>query len=344
MISNKTALITGITGQDGSYLAELLLDKPEYDQVVGLYRRSSTINFGRIHHLLHNPKFKMEEIDLTDPTSMRDIISKYQPHEFYNLAAQSHVGTSFKQPSTTFDINTHGVINILEAIHKDCPSTRLYQASTSEMFGKQFSVREETVDSVKKLLKFQDETTSFEPQSPYGAAKLASHHLIRIYRDAYNIFGSCGILFNHESPRRGVNFVTKKITSYIGKLKNGLTKDKLLLGNLDSCRDWGHAKDYVRAMWMMLQTDRPDDFVIATGITHSIKEFLIESFGIIGANYLDHIDIDPDLLRPAEVDYLRGDSTKANTILGWYPEMSFEDLVKDMVHYDIKYYSHSKFK
>ena len=338
-MNNKIALITGITGQDGSYLAELLLDKEEYSQVIGLNRRSSVNNTARIHHLLHNPKFILEEADLTDPASVNDLIFKYQPNEIYNLAAQSHVGTSFKQPSTTFCVNTLGVINLLESISRHSPSTRFYQASTSEMFGQEFSVDEIINNNIQSLEKFQDETTPFKPQSPYGASKLASHNLVRIYRDGYGLFGSCGILFNHESPRRGVNFVTKKITNYIGRLENGLTNEKLKLGNLKSCRDWGHAKDYVRAMWMMLQKDKPDDFVIATGYTHTIEEFLEIAFGLVNKNYNDYVEIDKEFFRPAEVDYLRGRSDKAKNILGWEPHISFEGLVKDMVQYDIKYYS-----
>lgn len=337
--NHKTALITGITGQDGSYLAEFLIDRMDYDRVIGLNRRSSVNNTARINHLLHNSKFILEEADLTDSASVNDLIVKYQPDEVYNLAAQSHVGTSFKQPSTTICINTLGVINLLESILRHSPSTRFYQASTSEMFGQEFSVDETINNNIQSLEKFQDETTPFKPQSPYGVSKLASHNLVRIYREGYNLFGSCGILFNHESPRRGVNFVTKKITNYIGKLQNGLTNEKLKLGNLKSCRDWGHAKDYVRAMWMMLQQDKPDDFVIATGDTHTIEEFLEIAFRLIDKNYQDYVETDQEFFRPAEVDYLRGKSNKAKHILGWQPEISFEDLVKDMVKYDVKYYS-----
>jgi GDPmannose 4,6-dehydratase len=336
---NKTALITGITGQDGSYLAELLLDKDEYSKVIGLNRRSSVNNTARINHLLHNSKFTLEEADLTDPSSVNDLIVKYQPDEVYNLAAQSHVGTSFKQPTTTLSINTIGVVNLLESILRHSPATKFYQASTSEMFGQEFSVDEILDNNVLSLEKFQDETTPFKPQSPYGVSKLASHNLVRIYRDGYGLFGSCGILFNHESPRRGINFVTKKITNYIGKLENGLTNEKLKLGNLKSCRDWGHAKDYVRAMWMMLQSEKPDDFVIATGHTHTIEEFLEIAFRLVNKDYNDYVEIDQEFFRPAEVDYLRGRSSKAKHLLGWEPQISFEGLVKDMVQYDIKYYS-----
>ena len=334
----KTALITGITGQDGSYLADYLLNHNDYSRVIGLNRRSSVNNTARINHLLHNPKFVIEEADLTDPSSIKDLIIKYQPDEIYNLAAQSHVGTSFKQPSLTLCVNTIGVINLLESILKHSYNTKFYQASTSEMFGQEFSTGEIYENDILYIEKFQDETTPFRPQSPYGASKLASHNLVRIYRDGYGLFGSCGILFNHESPRRGVNFVTKKITNYIGKLQNGLTNNKLKLGNLKSCRDWGHAKDYVRAMHMMLQSDKPDDFVIATGDTHSIEEFLEIAFNLINKDYRDYIEIDPELYRPAEVDYLRGNPAKAQQLLNWKPEISFENLVQDMVNYDIKYY------
>lgn len=339
----KTAVITGISGQDGSYLSEFLLSKKEYSKVVGLYRRTSHNNgLSRVHHLLQNPNFITEEADLIDSYSISTILKKYSPDEFYNLAAQSHVGTSFKQPNLTFSVNTGGVINIIENILQYSPHTKFYQASTSEMFGQEFSISEN--HDLNIIEKFQDETTPFKPQSPYGVSKLSSHNLVRIYRDGYNFFGSCGILFNHESPRRGVNFVTKKITNYIGMLQNNLTTEKLKLGNLNSCRDWGHAKDYVRAMWMILQHNIPDDFVIATGQTHSIREFLQLAFGKVNKNYEDYVEIDSEFYRPAEVDYLLGRSTKAKHILGWEPEISFEDLVTDMLNYDIKYYSHPKHK
>jgi GDPmannose 4,6-dehydratase len=342
-MTNKTAVITGISGQDGSYLAEYLLSLPEYTKVIGIHRRLSNNNgLSRTSHLLHNPKFLLEEGDLTDSHSVCNIIKKYSPHEFYNLAAQSHVGTSFKQPNLTFSTNTGGVVNILENLLNYSPHTKLYQASTSEMFGQEFSAAEN--HDLNTIEKFQDETTPFKPQSPYGASKLASHHLVRIYREGYNLFGCCGILFNHESPRRGVNFVTKKITNYIGMLQNNLTNEKLKLGNLNSCRDWGHAKDYVRAMHLMLQQNIPDDFVISTGSSHSIKEFLSIAFNLVNKNYEDYVEIDSEFIRPAEVDYLRGRSTKAYHILGWQPQISFEQLVQDMVDYDVKQYAHSKYK
>ena len=323
----KTAIITGITGQDGSYLSELLLEK-EYN-VIACHRRSSTNNLNRINHLLSNPRYKLTEFDLTDPSGVTQTVNKYQADEFYNLAAQSHVGTSFKQPSTTFEINTIGVTNILEAIRHHSPHTKLYQASTSEMFGRNYS-------SEKDGKKYQNENTEMLPQSPYGVAKLASHNMVEIYRSAYSLFGCCGILFNHESSRRGENFVTRKITKYIGRLARGEAKEPLKLGNLDAHRDWGHAKDYVRAMWMMLQREHPQDFVIATGETHSVKEFLDLAFKSVQLNADDHVEIDPDLFRPAEVDYLCGDSTLAKKKLGWEPEMSFRDLIDDMVKNDVQ--------
>lgn len=321
----KTAVITGITGQDGSYLAELLIEKGY--SVIGLYRRSSSINFDRISHI-KSPKLILEEFDLTDPAGCNDIVSKYKPNELYNLAAQSHVATSFKQPTTTFNINTLGVTNLLEAIRHYSPQTRFYQASTSEMFGYNYSVSPYGE-------KYQDENTQFLPQSPYGISKLAAHNMVRIYRTGYGIYGCCGILFNHESPRRGENFVTRKITKYIGQLKNGQTQAKLKLGNLSAQRDWGHAKDYVRAMHSMLQMVVPDDYVIATGNTWSVKDFLVRAFECVGLNHEDYVEIDHDLFRPAEVEYLRGNPSKAISSLGWQPQISFNDLVKDMVNSDV---------
>lgn len=347
-LTDKIALITGVTGQDGSYLAELLLSKSEYALVIGLYRRSSSVNLGRISHLAHHSKFLLLEADLTDYSSINNIIHKYSPDEIYNLAAQSHVKTSFDQPFLTFQVNTMGVLNLLESIRQNNLDTKIYQASTSEMFGEQFSLTEtkEKTQQFSKYsigcIKFQNETTPLIPRSPYGASKIASHHLMRNYRESYNIFASCGILFNHESPRRGSNFVTKKITQYIGKLESGLVNNKLKLGNIESYRDWGHAKDYVRAMWMMLQHPKPMDFVISTGKTYSVKQFLEKAFSLVNKNYQEYIEIDPSLYRPAEVSYLLGDNTHANVVLGWSPSISFDELVKDMVNYDINYYKHIK--
>lgn len=321
------ALVTGVTGQDGSYLADLLLEK-NYT-VIGLHRRSSTPSFGRISHLLNHPDFKLEEFDLTDPSGVSSTVAKYQPKEFYNLGAQSHVGTSFKQPTTTFEINAVGVINILEAIKNTSPFTKLYQAGTSEMYGRNYSV---SVDGKK----YQDENTVMLPQSPYGVAKLASYHMIEIYRAAYNLFCCCGILFNHESPRRGENFVTRKITKYLGQVIRGESVGKLQLGNLDAHRDWGHAKDYVKGMWLMLQQDTPEDYVLATGETHSVKEFLVSAFKLVNLDYTNCVSINEELYRPAEVDYLCGDSSKAREKLNWLPLYSFQSLVEDMVFSDTK--------
>lgn len=328
---NKTALITGITGQDGSYLAELLLARGY--TVIGLHRRSSTNNFERIQHIQAN-NFKLEEFDLTDPSDCLSVVDKYKPDELYNLAAQSHVGTSFRQPTTTFEIDTIGVINLLEAIRRSSIHTRFYQASTSEMFGSNYT--EKNGD------KYQDEDTKFLPQSPYAVAKMASHRMIQIYREAYNIYTCSGILFNHESPRRGVNFVTRKITDFIGKLMTGVipSDSKLGLGNLEASRDWGHAKDYVYGMYLMLQQDKADDYVLSTGHTFRVQDFCEKAFAYVGLNWSDYVFIDPAFYRPCEVNYLKGDSSKARKQLGWYPLVSFADLVKDMVDSDIKKYSH----
>lgn len=323
----KTAIITGATGQDGSYLSELLLDK-EYT-VIGLHRRSSINNFERINHLIKAPNFILEECDLTDPSNIIGLIDRYQPQEFYNLAAQSHVETSFKQPTTTFEINTVGVINILEAIRKYSSATRFYQASTSEMFGRNFDVDDDGN-------KYQDENTELLPQSPYGVAKVASHRMVQLYREGYGIFATSGILFNHESPRRGENFVTRKITKYIGQLINNQTNAKLKLGNLKAQRDWGHAKDYVLAMHLMLQAEEPNDYVICTEQTWTVLDFLETAFNLVDLKYQDYVEIDSTLYRPAEVDYLRGKNTKAKKELGWAPVVSFYDLVSDMVNSDIR--------
>lgn len=317
----KQALVTGITGQDGSYLCEYLLSK-EYN-VIGLYRRSSTNNLSRVNSILNHPRFKLEEFDLTDPSGINSLIRKYQPQELYNLAAQSHVGTSFKQPTTTFEMDAVGVINLLEAIKNYSPETRFYQAGTSEMFGRNYDEKDGH--------KYQSELTKMLPQSPYGVAKLAAYHMVQIYRSAYDLYCCCGILFNHESPRRGENFVTRKITKYIGNLLNNKNHGLLELGNLDAHRDWGHAQDYIEGMHLMLQQDHADDFVLATGETHSVKEFLIEAFNLVNLDYTKHTIINENLFRPAEVDYLRGDATKAKNILGWAPKHTFKSLVKDMV-------------
>ena len=356
MKNNKTAIITGITGQDGSYLAEFLLEN-NY-KVFGLYRKTSTDTLIRIKNILDNPQLKLIEFDLTDPAACHRVIKEIKPNEFYNLAAQSHVGTSFHQPTTTLNVNTVGVTNILENIRDISPATRFYQASTSEMFGYNYDI--DSADGSK----YQDENTSFFPQSPYGISKLAAHNMTRIYREGYGIFGCCGILFNHESPRRGGDFVTRKITKWIGEYlswceKHAIRIDKtvssednlylvdvwstdeenkfpkLKLGNISAKRDWGHAKDYVKAMWMMLQKDTPEDYVISTGVTKSVEDFLIEAFQYSDlGDFQKYITIDKDLFRPAEVQYLRGDSGKARKHLGWIPDISFEQLVHGMVDAD----------
>jgi len=327
---NKVAIITGATGQDGSYLSELLLDKGY--TVVALRRRSSSEKgLERIQHLLNNDNFKLVEADITDSGCVNNLIQEYRPHEVYNLAAQSHVGTSFKQPSYTSQVNLQGPINFLEAIRLLSPSTKFYQASTSEMFGKNYEQMGDT--------KYQRETTAFVPQSPYAVAKLAAHEMVRIYRDSYGLFACCGILFNHESERRGENFVTRKITKWIGEfVASGQDEDfpALRLGNLDAHRDWGHAQDYVEAMYLMLQQDEPEDYVIATSETHSVREFLTEAFNEIGiTNFEPYVVIDPEFYRPCEVDWLLGHTGKARDQLGWRPKVSFQELVQRMVRSDI---------
>lgn len=324
----KIAAITGITGQDGSYLAENLLNRGY--GVIGLYRRSSSSNFSRIKHILNHSRLLLEEFDLTDPSDCTDIITKHHPNEFYNLAAQSHVATSFKQPTTTFEINSVGVTNLLENIRKFSSTTRFYQASTSEMFGCNYTERDGK--------KYQNEETTLLPQSPYAVSKLASHRMVQIYREAYGLYACSGILFNHESPRRGENFVTRKITRYIGRLVNNklASDEKLKLGNIQAVRDWGHAKDYVEAMRRMLTSGIADDFVISTGRSYTVEQFLVAAFSLIDKNYQDYVEIDPALYRPAEVEYLHGDCSKAQRALKWQPQITFEDLVKDMVTSDIQ--------
>lgn len=328
------AIIFGITGQDGSYLAELLLKKGY--EVVGITRRVSVPTLNRITHIL--PKIKIIEGDITDAFSVSNVIKEEDPDEIYNLAAQSHVGTSFKQPSLTWDVTAGGVLNILEAIRYSGKKDRIkfYQASSSEMFGKNYNIRE----GLASMIKYQDENTPFVPQSPYAIAKLAAHHLVRNYRESYGIFGCSGILFNHESERRGEKFVTRKITKWIGEfVASGMDKEfpALRLGNLDAKRDWGHAEDYVRGMWEMLQHETPDDYVVATGETHSVREFLDIAFSHIGIDdWDDLVVIDPEFYRPAEVDYLLGIPAKANRVLQWEPRISFQQLVERMVDSDVE--------
>ena len=327
----KTAIIFGVTGQDGSYLTDLLLSK-DY-RVVGVARRSSVDTTERLSQSIKNTDFTIVEGDITDAFCVSDIINKFEPDEVYNLAAQSHVGTSFKQPTLTWDVTAGGCLNILEAIRVSPRSNEIkfYQASSSEMFGKNFTST--------SYGKYQDEDTAFMPQSPYAIAKLAAHHLVRNYRDSYGIHASSGILFNHESERRGENFVTRKITKWIGRfIASGRDEDfpKLGLGNLKARRDWGHAKDYVRGMWLMLQQEEPDDYVIATGETHSVEEFLEYAFEHAGlGNWDEYVYIDPKFFRPAEVDYLLGNPSKATAKLGWEPEIKFEELAQKMVEADI---------
>ena len=328
------AIIFGITGQDGSYLAELLLEKGY--EVVGITRRVSVPTLNRITHIL--PKIKIVEGDITDAFSVSNVIKEEAPDEIYNLAAQSHVGTSFKQPSLTWDVTAGGVLNILEAIRysgrKD--DIKFYQASSSEMFGKNYNLRE----GLAEMIKYQDEKTPFMPQSPYAIAKLAAHHLVRNYRDSYGIFACSGILFNHESERRGEKFVTRKITKWIGEfVASGMDTEfpALRLGNLDAKRDWGHAEDYVRGMWQMVQHETPNDYVVATGETYSVRQFLDIAFKHIGIDDWDNlVVIDPEFYRPAEVDYLLGIPTKAKRVLGWEPEISFQKLVERMVDSDVE--------
>ena len=321
----KKAVIFGVTGQDGSYLSELLLEKDYY--VIGVARRTSTPNTGRINHLLDNRNFLLESGDVLDFANIYDILWRHNADEVYNLAAQSHVGVSFKQPLLTWDITAKGCLNILEAVAKLSKKPRFYQASSSEMFGDQYTTSESGD-------RYQSEDTLFNPQSPYAVAKLAAHKMTELYRKTHGLHASCGILFNHESERRGENFVTRKISKYISTFDP--FGSKLYLGNLDSCRDWGHAKDYVRAMWMMLQQDEPDTYVIATGVTHSVRDFVRESFKCIGVDdYEKFVEIDEKQIRPSEVTYLKGDCSKAKDTIGWMPEISFEELVSIMVQYDI---------
>lgn len=314
----KSAIITGVTGQDGSYLAELLLEKGY--KVYGLRRRTSDLRYGNSEHLKNEIEFIYA--DMTDESSLITAIQKAQPDEVYNLAAQSFVQTSWEQPLLTANIDGIGVTNILEAIRIVKPDARFYQASTSEMFGK-----------VQEIP--QTEKTPFYPRSPYGVAKLYGHWITINYRESYDMYGCSGILFNHESPRRGLEFVTRKVTYAAASIKHGL-QSELRMGNLDSKRDWGFAGDYVKAMWLMLQQETPDDYVIATGETHSIRELLSVAFDAVGLNYEDYVVIDPRFVRPAEVDLLLGSPAKATAQLGWKPEVTFEGLVHMMVESDMK--------
>ncbi len=329
----KVALITGIGGQDGSYLAEFLLEKGYY--VRGITRRSSNPNTHRIDHLLERYNFSQDSetplivfyADLTDASSIHDILEKVKPDEIYNLAAQSHVGISFQNPLSTMDINALGPLRILEAIRQLKLDTKFYQASSSEMFG---------ISAPP-----QNENTLFKPQSPYGVSKVAAFHMTQAYRRAYNLFACNGILFNHESPRRGINFVTRKITRELARIVVGDT-NKIVLGNLDAKRDWGFSKEYIEAMWRILQHHEADDFVIATEETHTVREFLEEAFSLLGEDYQKYVQEDPRFRRPAEVPALLGDPTKSKNILKWEPKVKFKDLVKMMVVSDLKEWMEKK--
>ncbi len=315
---SKRAVITGITGQDGSYLAELLLSKGY--EVVGTARRASAPNFWRVEHLLD--RLTIRPADLLDQLSIIRLIDEVRPHELYNLAAMSFVPASWDQPMLTGEFNAQGVTRILEAIRQVDPAIRMYQASSSEMFGK---VREVP----------QNELTPFYPRSPYGVSKVFAHYITVNYRESYGFFAVSGMLFNHESPRRGLEFVTRKVTDGVARIKLGLS-DVLMLGNLDAHRDWGFAGDYVHAMWMMLQQDRPDDYVIATGESHAVRDLVQVAFDHVGLRWQDYVRVDQRLLRPAEVEHLVGDSSKARAQLGWQPTVDFAGLIKMMVDADLQ--------
>jgi len=317
----KTALITGITGQDGSYLAELLLDKGY--RVVGFKRRTARINTENIDHIYGNNNLHLLYGSANDVGSIYRVLHEYMPDEIYNLQAQSHVRVSFDVPEETVDTVAMGTLRLLEAIRNVCPQSKFYQASSSEMYGDNTQIP-------------QNEETQMTPASPYAAAKLFSHNIVRNYRIGYGMHASSGILFNHESPRRGETFVTRKITMAAARIKLGL-QDKLVLGNLDAKRDWGFAGDYVEAMWLMLQQENPDDYVIATGESHTVREFLEKTFEIAGLSVSKHVIIDKKFFRPHEVPYLLGDASKAKQILGWQPKTSFEELVMMMYNDDLKY-------
>jgi GDPmannose 4,6-dehydratase len=323
-MKQKTAFITGITGQDGSYLADFLLEKGY--KVIGMKRRTSIISTDRIDHIFQDPD-KLENFDLVygnmnDSGCLHRLLSKYKPDEIYNLAAQSHVRVSFDTPEETADYVALGTLRLLEAVRNTCPETKFYQASSSEMFG----------DNPKYP---QNELTRLMPASPYACSKVFAYNIVRNYRESYGIFGSSGILFNHESPRRGETFVTRKITRAAARIKLGL-EDTLYLGNLDAKRDWGFAGDYVEAMWLMLQQDNPDDFVVATGETHTVRQFLETVFERAGLSIEKHVQIDERLFRPQEVPVLLGDASKAKEVLGWEPKVNFEQLAAMMYEADLK--------
>lgn len=317
-MTQKKAFITGITGQDGSYLSELLLEKGY--EVHGIIRRSSSFNTGRIDHMFD--RLKLHYGDLTDGSSLSTLLHRIVPDEIYNLGAQSHVRVSFDCPEYTSDADAIGTLRLFEAVRSNCPEARVYQASSSELFGKVLEVP-------------QTETTPFYPKSPYGVAKLFAYWTAVNYREAYGMFASNGILFNHESPRRGETFVTRKITKAAAKIYLG-QQNELLLGNLDAKRDWGYAKEFVEAMWLMLQHEKPDDFIIATGETHTIRDLLDEAFGFLGLDWTKYVLQDTRYYRPAEVDLLQGDASKAERVLGWKPKLKFRELITLMVDEDLK--------
>lgn len=369
-IEKKKAVITGITGQSASYLAELLLSKGY--EVWGIYRRTTSPHFENLQSIIDNKDLHFVCGDITDSAFIFSCLSSVKPNEIYNLAAQSFVKASFDQPIHTFDVDTTGVLNILEWVRQHSKETKFYQASTSEMFGKSFSVRHNTIETEDKFGKkyalgrtaYQDEKTDFEPQSPYAIAKLAAHHLCRLYREAYGLYIVSNITFNHESPRRGKEFVTRKITDYIGRLIKDccdwnclnertlqiLMSDcayimyeeklknfpKLQLGNIYSSRDWGHARDYMEAAYIAMQQDSGDNYVICTGETHTVEQFLEEAFGYVGLTWQDYVEISKEHMRPAEVDFLNGDCSKARKKLGWSPKTTFKQLVVEMVEASIK--------
>ncbi len=322
---SKRALITGITGQDGSFLTELLLEKGY--EVFGIIRRSSSFNTARIDHLYRDPHEKDTRLrlffgDLNDSSSLNTIIRQTQPDEIYNLGAQSHVRVSFDVPEYTAEVTALGTVRLLEGIREIGIQTQFYQASSSELFGKVIETP-------------QNEQTPFYPRSPYGCAKAYAYHITVNYREAYGLFACNGILFNHESERRGETFVSRKITRAATRIKLGM-QNKLYLGNLDARRDWGYAADYVEAMWLMMQAEKPDDYVIATGVTHSVREFLDATFGYLDLDWNQYVEIDPRYYRPAEVDLLQGDPSKARRELGWEPRVSFQEMVKLMVDHDLE--------